>query len=237
MIKYSDKYMEFFDERFLMGPNSIRLLDELLVRCPIHMSRENTILDLGCGKGLTSMFLANEVGATVYANDLWVKAEDNLKRFEEWNIQDFVIPSCEDANNLSFETETFDAIFTVDAYHYFAGKEGFFQEKILPFVKKGGTVLIAIPGVKEELEGQQEERLKEWLGEEANLFHSCNWWKKIIGESDEMESIDVWEMENFTLAWESWLGVNNKFAIGDKAHYDSIIKKYTCFVGIVIKKR
>lgn len=237
MIKYSEKYIEYFNERFLMGPNSIRLLDELLMRHPIHMSRNNKILDLGCGKGLTSMFLANEVGATVYANDLWIKAEDNLKQFTEWNIRDYVIPSCEDANNLSFKTKTFDALFSVDAYHYFAGKEGFFQKKILPFVKEGGIIYIAIPGIKEEFEGQQKELLKEWLGDEAGLFHSCNWWKQIIGKNDEMEFVDVWEMENFSLAWESWLAVNNKFAVGDKAYYGTLIKRYTDFVGIVVKKK
>lgn len=237
MIKYSDKYTEFFDERYLMGPNSIRLLDELLMKYPVRMNRDNAILDLGCGTGLTSLFLANEVGATVYANDLWIKAEDNLKRFTEWGIQDFVIPSREDANHLSFEPEAFDAIFAVDAYHYFAGKEGFFQEKILPFVKKGGAVFIAIPGIKEEFEGQQKELLKDWVGEEGDLFHSCNWWKKVIGRNDEMESVDVWEMENFSLAWDSWLTINNEYAIGDKMHYDSFIKKYTNFVGILVKKK
>lgn len=136
MIKYSDKYVEYFNDKFLMGPNSIRLLDELLMRYPIYMNRNNKILDLGCGKGLTSMFLANEVGATIYANDLWVKAEDNLKQFIKWNMQDCIFPSCEDANNLSFDKEMFDALFSVDSYHYFAGQKGFFQEKILPFVKK-----------------------------------------------------------------------------------------------------
>lgn len=237
MIKYSDKYTEFFNKEFLMGPNSLRLLDELLMKSPVSMSRDNTVLDLGCGKGLTSLFLANETGATVYADDLWIEAEDNLKRFTEWGIQDFVIPKHEDANELSFEPKMFDAIFSVDAYHYFAGKEGFFQEKILPLVKKGGSVFIAMPGIKEEFEGRQKEVLKDWVGEDADLFHSCNWWKKMIGENEEMESVEVWEMENFSLAWDSWLSTNNEYAKGDKVHYDSLIKKYTNFVGIVVKKK
>lgn len=237
MIQYSDKYTKFFNESFLMGPNSLCLLDELLKKHPIHLERDNTILDLGCGTGLTSLFLANEVGATVYANDLWIKAEDNLKRFTEWEVQNFVVPICEDANNLSFEPESFDAVFSVDSYHYFAGKEGFFQEKILPYVKKGGSVLIAIPGVRDEFEGQQKELLNDWLGEESDLLRSCSRWKQIIGKSYEMASVDIWEMENFDLAWDSWLSVNNEYAIGDKAHYDSVIRKYTNFVGIVVKKK
>ena len=36
------------------------------------------ILDLGCGKGLTSIFLAKEFGVQVYATDLWITAAEIL---------------------------------------------------------------------------------------------------------------------------------------------------------------
>lgn len=237
MINKSNKYSDFFNGEFLMGPNSIYLLDELLIKYPLDFNRRNTVLDLGCGKGLTSLFLANETGAKIYANDLWIDGEENRKRFEEWNIDNYVISSHEDATQLSFEKEKFDAIISIDAYHYFAGKEGFFNQKILPFVKPNGIVLIAIPGIKAEYEGQQDNLLGEWLGDEAHMLHSCNWWKNIIGESYDIESLKIWEMENFSLAWNSWLSVDNEFAVGDKSKFDSIISKYTCFVGIAVNKR
>lgn len=113
------------------------------------------ILDLGCGTGLSSLFIAKTTNATVYANDLWTKAEDNARRFKAWNMIDQIFPFQEDASHLSFEKEVFDGIISVDAYHYFAGKKGYFVEKILPLVKSGGMVLIAIPGVKEAYEGRQ----------------------------------------------------------------------------------
>ena len=75
-----DHYRQYFTKEYLMGPNSFRLLEELLRRNPFETRFDRT-LDLGCGMALTSVFLANETPAkSVYAFDLWVNATDNLKR-------------------------------------------------------------------------------------------------------------------------------------------------------------
>ena len=118
-------------------------------------------LDLGCGTGLTSFIIARETGARVFANDLWVSAQDNKKRFAKWGVGEQVTPVCEDANNLPFEKKQFRALISIDSYHYFAGNRGFFQEKILPFMKDDGVVLIGIPGLKDEFAGRSEEHTSE----------------------------------------------------------------------------
>lgn len=66
----SEQYKAYFNENYLMGPNSIRLLEELVTAYPVAWHQQHKILDLGCGKGLSSLFIAQETGATVYANDL-----------------------------------------------------------------------------------------------------------------------------------------------------------------------
>ena len=76
-----ENYKEYMTAEMLMGPNSARILEELLKRYPLQLSGENRVLDLGCGKGLTSLILAKETGAKVWANDLWVNAEEFLT---EW---------------------------------------------------------------------------------------------------------------------------------------------------------
>ena len=148
-----EKYRQYFTKEYLMGPNSFRLLDELIRKKPSD-ARFHRTLDLGCSFALTSLFIANETDADyVYAYDLWVPATENYRRIRENHLEDRVIPIHGDAMDMPFAHEYFDAIVSVDAYHYFGCREGVFAEKILPFVRSGGYVMIAVPGIKEKPEG------------------------------------------------------------------------------------
>lgn len=53
---------EQYDKQFLlenmMGPNALKILEELTEG--IKLTSDMKILDLGCGKGLTSIFLAKD---------------------------------------------------------------------------------------------------------------------------------------------------------------------------------
>ena len=228
-------YKEYMTAEILMGPNSARILRELLEKYPLQRNSENKVLDLGCGKGLTSLILARETGAKIYANDLWIPAEDNAKRFNEWGIGEQITPVHKDANELAFDKGQFSSLVSIDSYHYFAAKKGFFEEKILPFLSDKAVVLIGIPGIKDEYTGRSEELLPEWLGNEAYMFKSPMQWKEIIGKHDRIEKIETWEMDCFDLAWNDWLATENEYALGDRQFFETVIKPYTCFVGIYIK--
>lgn len=228
-------YSMYFSAETMMGPNSARILEELFTKYPLHLTGKDEVLDLGCGTGLTSLIIAKETGAKVYANDLWIRAEDNAKRFEQWGVREQIIPICEDANELNFSHNQFDALVSIDSYHYFAGETNFFENKILPFLKNKSVVLIGIPGIKNEYSGHSEELLSEWLGDEAYMFKSTSQWKKIIGNSDRIDTIKVWEMDCFSNAWNEWFATNHEYADGDKQYFETLIKPYTCFVGIYVK--
>lgn len=58
-----EKYRPYWTKDFLMGPNSLRILQELLERNPCSLGGDSLILDLGCGTGLTSFAMCAETGA------------------------------------------------------------------------------------------------------------------------------------------------------------------------------
>lgn len=122
-------YEKYILAETMMGPNCIRILGELLDNCPLELTSNDLVLDLGYGTGLTSLVIAKETGSTVYANDLWVSPEENGKRFTEWGIDGQVLPIREDAHHMHFSEKQFNALVSIDSYHYFADEQGFFQEK------------------------------------------------------------------------------------------------------------
>ena len=72
-----DDYKAYVSSETMMGPNSVRILAELFDKYPLQFVSDDMILDLGCGTGLTSLVIAKETGTKVFANDLWINAEEN----------------------------------------------------------------------------------------------------------------------------------------------------------------
>ena len=212
---YTDEFVknnwDFLLEN-MMGPNSIRVLEEL--SSTLKIDDKTRILDLGCGAGLSSIMLAEKYGATVYAADLWISPTDNYQRFKQRGLEGKIIPLSVDARQgLPFAQEYFDIVFSVDAYHYFGT-----TEEMLPlvasFVKKGGYVAVAVPGLQEEFKNGHPPELVEFFPEEPN-FHSVNWWQDLWCKADNVEFIDGREMACHKQAWAEWLQSSNPHAVGD----------------------
>ena len=81
-MKYirSEKYNTPAFQEKIMGPNPVKLEEELLLDHQIP--KGSVVCDLGSGLGLTSVFLAKEYGFVVYAADLWSDPEENRKFFD-----------------------------------------------------------------------------------------------------------------------------------------------------------
>ena len=167
----------------IMGPNPIKLEEELLSDNKIPAG--SVVCDLGSGQGLTSVFMAKEYGFTVYAADLWSDPAENSVFFEKMGISSGeVIPVKADAENLPFEKSFFDAVVSIDSYNYFGRDPKYLDEKLLPFVKNGGLIYIAIPGMKKDChENLPKELLLSWTPEQLEYMHDADYWRKMVSRS------------------------------------------------------
>ncbi len=96
-------------------------------------------------------------------------------------------------------------LFTVDAYHYF-GETSEALPSLIPFVKKGGSIAVAIPGLKNEFEKNIPEEMQPfWNSEMERTLHSLAWWKDLWKDTDGIEMVDSREMACCGQAWEEWL--------------------------------
>ncbi len=233
----ADKYKELFNKEYLMGPNSVRILEEMLEKYPLEKGMR--VLDLGCGKGLTSLFLAKEADLNVFATDLWIGATENNIRFKEWGVAENIIPIHADANYLPFADEYFDAVVSIDALHYVATKPHFIEEKILPLIKPDGVAIIAMPGLKEEIHGNEPDIILEWLDgqdSEYHLYHSRKWWLNHIGQSDNFEIVMDFDLDSFDSAWNDWFLSKHELSLNDEKFFKKGIGQYLSIVGFVIKR-
>jgi SAM-dependent methyltransferase len=103
------------------------------------------VLDMGCGAAATSLILALEFGVEVWAADLWIDPTDNLARIRSAGLEDRVSPLRVEATALPFADSFFDALFSVDAYHYF-GMGDDYLPTYARLVKPGGQIGVIVPG-------------------------------------------------------------------------------------------
>ncbi len=201
----------------MMGPNCVKILEEMMAQTAIKPGMR--VLDIGCGKGLTSIFLAREFGVTVFATDLWISATENYERFEAMGLGDAVIPIHADALALPYADGFFDAAVSVDAYFYFGGEDAGYMDRCLaPMVKPGGPIIIGIPGIKTDLPGLPDEMVGSVSAEDFATFRSTRWWTQYFAASRLFETERIWEFSGFSEAWSDWLQCDdNPYAVSDRA--------------------
>lgn len=238
-MKYpkSEKYMGNDYMKYIMGPNPLKLCEELLAEHRIPAGAR--VMDLGSGEGLTSAFLAKEYGFTVYAADLWSEPESHYPLFEQFGLtREQCIPVKADANDLPFEREFFDSVVCVDSYNYFGRDPAYLDEKLLPFVKSGGMIYAAVTGMKQDCHDNiPEVLLRSWNAEQLDYIHDAQWWRGIVSQSRDCEVVSVHEMQSNAEVWADWLRQDNEYAVGDRAAMDHGGLDYMNFVAIVLRKK
>lgn len=139
------------------------------------------VLDLACGSGITSVFLAREFGVQVYAVDYdeWgTSSEDRRNNAKKYGVEHLVTPIKADAKNLPFAQDFFDAIMCINSYFYF-GMDDAYLENILKFLRPGGLFGMIVTGYMKDVSGGIPDYLKKFLGDELWTWQTLPWWKNL----------------------------------------------------------
>ncbi|MCL2704478.1 MAG: class I SAM-dependent methyltransferase [Defluviitaleaceae bacterium] len=222
----SNKYDPMWIIYNAMGPNPLWLTEWLTPFFDLKPGMR--VLDLGCGKGITSVFLAREFGVQVYAVDFdeWAGLTSPEMRWDnakEYGVEDLVIPVKADARKLPFAKGFFDAVICVDAYIYF-GQDDSYLENILYFLRPGGKIGMVVPGFMNEVSNGVPNYLAEFLGDELWTWKSLPWWKN-HWEKTNLVSINVADKpKNGFALWFRWEEI-----VLSSGKYDSDPKKFELY--------
>ena len=182
-----------------MGPNVLWLTESLAQ--VIELEPGMRVLDMGCGRAISSIFMAKEFGLQVWATDLWIEASENWKRVRAADMERQVFPIHAEAHTLPFAAEFFDAIVSMDAYHYF-GTDDLYLGYLLRFLKPKGQIGIVVPGLRHEFDAGVPAHLQPYWEWEFCSFHSPTWWRRHWEKTGQV-TVDLADM--IPEGWEHWV--------------------------------
>jgi SAM-dependent methyltransferase len=172
----SSAYDPQWTYRNSMGPNALWLVDALTQVLPLEPGMR--VLDLGCGTAITSIFLAREHDVQVFAADLWIEPSLNLPRIAEAGVSDRVFPVEAEAHTLPFARDYFDALVSIDSYHYY-GTDVRYLSYAAQFVKPGGVIGVMVPGNAIDPDDLPDEVVESTEhGADFSTFRSPEWWAR-----------------------------------------------------------
>jgi len=159
-----------------MGPHPLWLAEWLAEAVPLAPGAR--VLDLGCGRGITSIFLAREYGVRVHAADGWENADGKWDLIRAHGLEDRVIPLRADARDLPFAEGYFDAVLGIDSFLYFAHEPGVL-DGIARTVRPGGHLGMVTPGFSGEIAGELPARIAGFLGGERWTWRTLGDWVRL----------------------------------------------------------
>ena len=200
-----------------MGPNAVWITEYLCEALALTPGMK--VLDLGCGKAMSSIFLAREFDVEVWATDLWIAAVDNENRIRQAGLADQIHAVHAEAHALPYDADFFDAIVSLDAYHYF-GTDDLYLGYLSRFLKPAGQIGIVSPGLNNEFEGDPPAHLRSGWHWDFASFHSPAWWRR---HWDRLGKFDIDRADWLEDGWKYWALWNRLWseARGDDDHHEA----------------
>lgn len=205
-----------------MGPSALWLMEWLCEA--VAPSPGMRVLDLGCGKAISSVFLAREFDARVWAADLWMSPDPNWRRALDAGVGDRVCPIKAEAHALPFAAGFFDAAVSVDAYQYF-GTDDLYIDYLSRFVRPGGTIGVVVVGLMREMGPTPPAALTEpqsngrvFWDPSCRCFKTREFWHGLWSGSPMVENVAVDAMPD---GWRHWRDFERAVAKAGKGIFPS----------------
>ena len=174
------------------------------------------VMDLGCGRGETSIFLARHFGVKVLAVDLWTSATALHDKFSARSYGDRIVPlNLDITGRLPFADAYFDAIFCMNSFSFYGGSHDFLRH-LLKHLKKDGQLCIGSEVLSDEFTPEQlanppyvySFRLPP-PNEQVDVFeddfkrqHTPAWWRQLFERSGLLAVLDCHELEDADVLYE-----------------------------------
>ena len=194
------------------------------------------VLDLGCGKAKSSIFLAREFGVEVWAADLWVSPSENYERIRDAELADRVFPLRATAHKLPFAAEFFDIVTAHDCYSYY-GTDDLYLNYLVQFVKPGGQIGIAGAGLTQEMLAEVPEHLRPMWSHDVWCLHSADWWRHHWSRTGlvDVELADT--MPDASQIWTHWQRQNSPDNTAEINAIDQDAGRYLTYIRMVGRRR
>jgi SAM-dependent methyltransferase len=182
----------------------------------LRLKPGDLVLDLGCGKGATSIFLAKHYGVHVVALDLWTSAEFLTEKFIAKGYSEHISAIQMDATQpLPFPENHFEAVFCMNSFNFYGGSVNYLHH-LLKHLKPGGQICIGSEVLTSEFTREQIETPPPVYAfklpppnESVNVFeddflkqHTPNWWKQLFETCELLEVENCRELEDADLIYQ-----------------------------------
>ena len=182
----------------------------------MRLNKGDLVLDLGCGKGATSIFLARHFGVKVIAVDLWHPAALLSDKFAARGLRQDIVPLHMDiTRELPFAENYFDAIFSMNSFSFYGGTWEFLRH-LLKHLKPGGQLCVGGEVLSDEFTAEQLENPPyvyafklpppnenvDVFADDFSKQHTPQWWKDFFAGSGLLEVTDCHELEDATILYE-----------------------------------